>query len=386
MRLYSRFFAIATIGTIALLPLLLLPAMVGVLVDDGGLTETQAGWLSAVGALGGAGVSFMMALRMHCIQPRRLAAIMLLLATGLDGISAFIVGPDAAFYGVRILSGLATTAAYVIVIAAFARFEQYERGYGMFVTLQFLVSGIGLYLLPVFSSNMGAKGMYLILAACNAGAFALAAALPSTGSAKPQAAENPKSELRFLLSLATLAAILGFGIFEMANNVQFTYVERYGVSIGLVGEEIGFSLLIGSLVGIPGAFAIVLLGDRFGTVVPLGFGIGMGVLGLVFLSLGPSYSGYFIGSCCLGFSWAFCLPFIQSLLAGLDREGSVLAAGSTASMLGAAIGPGLAAAVLGEGNYRAVFAVAIFLFVLSFAAFLVSRTRASAAAKTMVTT
>lgn len=372
MGLYARFFAISAIGTVALLPLLLLPAMVGVLVDEGGLTEAQAGWLSAAGALGGAGVSFVMALRMHHIYPRRVAAVMMLLAVGLDGLSAFLVGPDLVFYVVRVVSGLTTTAAYVITLAAFARFDQYERGYGLFVTLQFLVSGIGLYILPVYAEAIGAKGMYLGLAASNALALALTWSLPD---AAPQATSSKQSgsELRFLLSLATLAAVFGFCAFEMANTAQFTYVERFAVSIDLTGDQIGFVLLIASLIGIPGAFAIVLIGDRFGTVVPLAFGITLGIAGLAILTSEPSYKGYFTGSCCLGFSWAFCLPYIQSFLASLDRDGSVVAAGSAASTLGAAVGPGLAATVLGNGKYSAVFAAAIGLFILSMALFFLSR-------------
>ncbi|MEM6833024.1 MAG: MFS transporter [Pseudomonadota bacterium] len=385
MELYARFFAISVIGTVALLPLLILPAMVGVLVDEGGLSEAQAGWLSSAGAFGGAGVSFLMALRMHHIHPRRVAAVMLLLAIFLDGISAFVIGPDPLFYAVRILSGLTTTAAYVITLAAFARFDNYERGYGVFVTLQFLVSGIGLYLLPVYASEIGATGMYLVLAACNALALLLTWTLPST-AAQEAVSSKPGSELRFLLSLVTLAAVFGFCTFEMANTAQFTYVERFAVSIGLLDEDIGFVLLIASLIGIPGAFAIVLIGDRFGTVLPLAFGILLAIAGLSILMYSPTYSGYLVGSCCLGFSWAFCLPYIQSFLAGLDRDGSVVAAGSTASTLGAAIGPGLAATMLGEGQYAAVFATAIVLFVLSTALFILSGARAATSRTCMVTT
>ena len=374
---YARFLAFSIIGSVMLLPLLVLPAMVGILVDEGGLSEATAGWLAALGAIGGAGISLVMAVRMHRIPPRKVAFIAITCAVILDALSAFNVGATTFFFALRLASGLATTMAYVLAIASFARFDAFERGYGLFVTLQFLISGIGLYLLPVYASEIGADGMYLIFAAAGVVALGMATFLPTTAPLQDPPGDNnrapSRNELRVLLSVATAAAVFGFAAFEMANNAQFTFVERFGVSIGLIDEEIGYTLLIASLIGIPAAFLIVLMGDRFGILAPLGFGMGMAVVGLLIFIFDDSYTGYFIGSCFMGFSWAFCLPFIQAFLASLDREGSALAAGSTASTLGAAAGPAVAASIVGEGQYGAVFAAAIFMFAVSIALFVISR-------------
>ena len=374
---YARFLAFSIIGSVMLLPLLVLPAMVGILVDEGGLSEATAGWLAALGAIGGAGISLVMAVRMHRIPPRKVAFIAITCAIIFDGLSAFNVGATTFFFALRLASGLATTMAYVLAIASFARFDAFERGYGLFVTLQFLISGVGLYLLPVYASEIGADGMYLIFAAGGVVALGMATFLPRTAPLQDPPGDSTsapeRNELRVLLSVATAAAVLGFAMFEMANNAQFTFVERFGVSIGLVDEEIGYTLLIASLIGIPAAFLIVLMGDRFGILAPLGFGIAMAVLGLTIFIVDDSYTGYFIGSCFMGFSWAFCLPFIQAFLATLDREGSALAAGSTASTLGAAAGPAVAASIVGDGQYAAVFAAAIFMFAVSIALFVISR-------------
>jgi hypothetical protein len=48
------------------------------------------------------------------------------------------------------------------------------------------------------------------------------------------------------------------------------------------------------------------------------------------------FSEYMTGSILLGFSWAFCLPFIQGLLASMDSHGSAVAAVSGASTIGGA--------------------------------------------------
>ena len=67
----------------------------------------------------------------------------------------------------------------------------------------------------------------------------------------------------------------------------------------------------------------------------------------------------------LGFSWAYCLPYIQGLTAALDPHGSAIAAGASASTVGGAAGPALAAVVVGEGEYRSVMLLAIVLFLLA---------------------
>ena len=236
-------------------------------------------------------------------------------------------------------------ATYVAAVSSFARYDGYERGFGLYVTLQFIVSGLGLYLVPVYADQMGAMGLFGGFAVLDLLALGFARFLPAEPAASIGESES-RSELKILLGLSALMAILGFAAFEAANNAQFTYIERFGVFLGVSDQKIGFSLLIASLVGIPGAFSIVVVGQRFGTLGPLVFGIAIALAGLAILLVADSYVAYFIGRCCMGFSWAFCLPFIQSLLATIDRKGSVIAAGTSFSTLGSAIGPGLAAVVV----------------------------------------
>ncbi len=359
-----RFLVFSVIGTVALMRLLVLPAMIGVLVDEGGLDEVTAGWLTSMGALGGAIVAMVMAFYMHRINPRKIAVISLSVAIVAEIMSAYSVGPTVLFFTIRIIAGIAIGAAYVIAIAAIARLENFERGYGIFVTLQFIVSGLGLYILPVYSSSMGVEGMYFGFAGLDALALALTPFISTTAEAETEKRAS-LSEWRVILSVVTVAAVMAFAFFEMANNAQFTYIERFGVSLSLTDETIGTSLLIGSLIGIPGAFSIVFLGQRFGTIIPLNIGIGAAVAGLLVLIFIKTAEGFLLGGCLLGFSWAFCLPYIHALLAELDREGSAVAAGSSASSLGGALGPAFAANVVGQGSYINVFTLTIGLFIVA---------------------
>lgn len=364
-----RHFAVfSVVATVAMTPFLVLPAMVGVLVDNAGMSESSAGWSASLSFLASAVTGFFLALRIHHLNLRRLATIALAMTAIADLLSAYTAGSTTLFFAVRIAAGVSLGMSYVAAISSFARFDGYERGFGVFVTLQFVVSGLGLYIIPIFADQLGAKGLFLIFVGLDCCALLLARYLPA-GCAATTERKASGSELKILLTASALFAIIGFALFEAANNAQFTYIERFGVALELSDHTIGFTLLIASLIGIPGAFAIVVIGHRFGTTWPLVFGIGVGITGLLVLLGAESYGSYFFGNCCMGFSWAFCLPYIQTLLASIDRNGSAIAAGTSFSTLGGAFGPGLAAMVVTGGAYDNVFMLAIGLFIITLIVF-----------------
>jgi predicted MFS family arabinose efflux permease len=268
MTLFSRFSVYSLAGTISLMSLLALPAMIGILVDESPLSETQAGWTASIRFFGGAVIAFVMAFRMHSLDLRKTAILSFILAALGDAASGYITHLPVFFMSVQFVTGIAAGAAYTAIIAAFARERHVDRGYGMFITLQFLVSGLSLYLLPVFSSVLSVSGMFLIFAVLSLAGAGLSRNLPERVT-RGVASRPQRSELKVLMARATLFGALGFAIFEAANTAQFTYVERFAVSLGLSDHELGLAMLVGSLAGIPGAFVIVLTGSRFGRVGPL---------------------------------------------------------------------------------------------------------------------
>jgi len=368
---FRTFCILSLAGTISIMPLLVLPAMVGVLVDESGMSESFAGFSASVNFLGGAAIALVMAFYMHHINLRKFTAVALLAAAVMDVVSAYSSGHELIFLLARIAAGVGAGGAYTCIVAAFARYREVDRGYGIFITLQFVVSGIGLYLLPVYATSLGTKGMFLMIAGLEVLALLLVRHLP--GKAVRQREEPFKvSELGVMLAPATIFAVIGFGLFETANTAQFTYVERLGVAIDLADQKIGTALLIASLAGIPGAFIIVLVGDRFGRTGPLALGISISVAGLLGLIFAQGFISYLIACICMGFAWAFCLPFIQGMLALLDRNGTAIAAGASASTIGGAAGPGIAAAIVGNGQYQNVFMTSIGLFVLCLIGFVMA--------------
>ena len=363
-----HFVVFSVIGTVTLMPLLVLPAMIGVLVDNAGMSESSAGWSASINFLASAVVGLLMSVRIHHMNLRQVATVALTLAVIADLVSGFTAGNTTFFFAARAVAGLLLGAAYITSVSSFARYDGYERGFGLFVTLQFIISGLGLYIVPVYADAMGAKGLFGLFAGMDVIALLLARFLPSEKAAEPGHGIS-ESELKILLTGSAILAIVGFAVFEAANNAQFAYIERFGVALEISDQQVGLALMIASLVGIPGAFSIVIVGQRFGTLSPLVLGISIAIGGLLVLLNAESYGAYFFGGCCMGFSWAFCLPFIQSLLATIDRKGSAISAGTSFSTFGSAFGPGLAATVVAGGKYANVFLLSIGLFVVTMVLF-----------------
>lgn len=370
-----QFYVCSVIGTVSFLPLLVLPAMVNVLVDEAGLSESFAGWVASGNFVGFSAVALLMAFRMHRVDLRRLAGGALAIALAADAASAYLAAPTAAFLLVRFVTGATNGAVQIAALAAVARLDDPERGFGCVITLQFVVAALGCYILPVYSAQLGATGMFLLFAACDLFALALARQLPGRAIHTATGTER-RSERSVLFAGATLLALFGYAMFEAAATSQYTYLGRLGVSLAFSDNQIGTALMVASLAGIPGAFAIIAIGKRFGTIGPIATGIGIAIAGLVILLTSGSFAWYLTAGICLGFAWAFCLPFIQALMASLDRNGSAVAAGSSAATIGVAIGPGLAASLVEVGRYERVFAFAIALLLVSAMGFSASVARA----------
>ena len=364
------FFALSFIAVMSIYPVLTLPVMIGILMDHAGMSSFSAGWLTAVGTLSTASAGFIMSIKMDNKNLQKLSRFTLIIAIFTDLLSAFTAGATIIFFLVRVIWGLAMGVAHASSVSSIAHYDNFKQGFGIYVGLQFIVSGIGLYIIPVYADIIGVTGFFFGFAVLDFVALIFTKYLGSDYNEPVQKNKNNTS-LGVMISVPAIMAIIGFTVFEAANTAQFSYIERFGVISNLTEHQIGIALLVGSLLGIPGAFSIFILGDKFGLVRPLIFGFLLSISALTMLLLSSNYIIYFITSCMLGFSWSFCMPFIESLLAKIDRKGRVVAAGSSISFFGSAFGPGMAAIVVSGDIYTNSFILSICLFSITLLIFLI---------------
>ena len=356
--------AASVMGCVTLIPVLIGPIIIGVLVDFGGLTDTEAGITAGYGAIGSVAVALICALMMHRLPLRKLAIGGLCLAIAVNVMAAFNYQQLSLFYTLRALAALGEGAAYAAVMSSFARYPDSERRYGLFMMLQFGIAGIVLWALPTFLPEMSVEAMYLGFAGVQIAVLPLVWSLPSN-AADVAGVSIRGSEWRLLLAVTAIAGLVALCFSEASNIGTDAYLERIAVHAGLSDEQIGVSLGLASILGMPGAFAILFLGGRLGHALPALVGFMVGAASLVGILQSESYLGFFLFTCIHSVAWAFVTPYIQSILADLDPGGAVVTAGGIASGAGAGLGPAATATLVSANNYSGVLVTGLGAFAIA---------------------
>ncbi|MFC1796110.1 MFS transporter [Pseudomonadota bacterium] len=361
----KRTVLLAVLGSISLMPLLVLPVMVGSFVDHMALSDSEAGYVASAGFLGGAIAAIFISLRIHHVDLRRMAYLGLGLMVLADG------GSIAAehmnfwlFVSLRFLSGMGGAAAYASVMGSFAGWREPDRAYGLFMAMQFAFSAVGLYGLPWVLPDTGVAGILVLFTVLDILALFLVRRLPA-GPERRGAGLNATVEWRVILAATSVLCLLGIGLFEAANMANFTYADRIGILFGLKGEQIGLVLGISTMLGIPAGFGVYFVGSRFGRFRPILVAALVQIAALLLLLSGPGKAGYIVAMCLLAPCWGFALPYFQAIEARIDPGGSVVVAGGFATAFGGFLGPAIAASLVSPGDYGTmIVAAGICLFVV----------------------
>ena len=348
----QRTILLAVLGSITLMPLLVLPVMVGSFVDYLGLNESEAGYLASAGFLGSAVAAIFVSLRVHHLDLRRLAYMGLVLMIVADSASGAAVHiPFWVLVGLRFVSGVGGAAAYASVMSAYAGWREPDRAYGLFMSFQFFFSAAGLYGLPWLLPGSGISSLFALFALLDVMALLLVSRLPAMHE-RSGAGTGAPLEWRVIVAATSVMCLFGIGLFEAANMANFTYSERIGLSFGLSSREIGVVLGASTVLGIPAAFGVFLLGSRCGRFVPIMAAALSQVTALSLLLTGSNHVIYVMAMCLLAMGWAFALPYFQAIEAEIDPGGSVVVAGGFATAFGGFAGPALAASLVSPGSYR----------------------------------
>jgi predicted MFS family arabinose efflux permease len=369
-KISMRMLWMGILGSITVLPVLILPNLVGSVVDELGFTETQASTAASLNFVAGAIIALVMAFNIRSLNLQKVAVISLFLAAISDFLSGYTGDNVYLFMTMRALAGLGQGAAYTAVMSSIARTGDPDRGYGILMTMQFGISAIGLYLIPLVLSLAGIQGMFIGLAAMDLiGIFMAYKLIPSKrGIDSNLHDENDLSQVEWkvIFGGAAIMVILGLCFLETAMTAQFSFTERVATQrLGMEPEAVGSILAIASLLSIPGGFGCVLLGTRYGRSIPLFMGLATSIVGVTLLAMAQDPLMYAISAYILGFTWAFTLPYYQAAQAALCPHGSIVAAGSFSGTMGNAAGPGLAGMAVLIGGYNAVLLMAGAMLLIS---------------------
>lgn len=339
---------ISLLGTLGASALMVMPILVYSYVDFAGFTESDAGLIASTNLFGIAvsAIIVTFGVRRWPLRTMSLWGLVILIV----GDFATASTSELAYFQVaRFISGLGGGTVFATVMAAIARLSFAEKGYGIFMVFQFGVSAILIVLLEMLLIGWGITTLFYVLGGLAAMSMLLLPVLSHYDDIKVQQ-DSSKIDWVAILSLPAILSILAVLLFEAGNSALWVYFERVGADIGFASEKLAAALGASTFLAILGGFAVMVIGTRFGRFIPVTIGIVLISLTAYFVFSVDTLFEYGLASFLFQASWAFTLPFIQGAQAEMDRLGSVAVAGQFATMLGASLGPFVAAFGISGGG------------------------------------
>lgn len=368
----ARVIAIVIIGMAVNIYIPVAPSILGALVDYQGLDMDVAGRLISYNFWGGAAGSVLAIFLLHRpgwnLRATMFVCLMLVILT--SGASVWFAGNVPALAVVRVLNGVGAGLGFTVSCVAAIGTPRIERTYAILYGSPFLISGIGLALLPHVYRASGIDGAFYGMGLLNLLCLGLLPLFPRTVEQEQKqatAARDLDSGARRLAGLALVALLLHY----IFNSGIWTYFERLGVAAGMTSETAGAILGPGMGAAILGMIAASLLGDRLGYMKPIYIGIVAITLSTIALLGSSSQLVFGLSTAVFNASITFVTPYMVAILALLIPSGIGVTTANIATIVGFSAGPFLVSFMVAAGVFTpailataAGFVIVLVLFVL----------------------
>ena len=338
---------ISTVYPLGPAAIILMPMIVGGLIDSYGFSEQQAANIASMEGMGLVVASVLAAAWIRRVSWVKALFTSLLLYAILNAVSANL-GDFMPLLLVRFLTGLAGGSLFSITIAALGDNHEPDRAFGFAQAVQGAMMLAGFSAAPYLLQAWSVSALYYMLAGASVLMLLTLFRFPSHGLKRTESEElNVRESHNSLLIWLGLAASVIFFV----NVFGFwAFVERIGQAAGLPANTIGLALGVSQILAIAGALAAVLASDRYGRYLPLLIvliGQSMALFALMG-KFGPV--AYFVSAGAFQALFIVAVSYQMGAIAKLDIKGRFLVMMTAAQGLGAAFGPSIAAALIGEGN------------------------------------
>lgn len=357
-----RVVAIVLLGMAANIFTPLAPSLLGAMVDYQGLSIDVAGRLVSLNFWGGVLASVIALFMLHRpgwnLRLTMLGCLLVVIATNFASIASSNSYPM--LVAVRLLNGAGAGLGFTVACVAVISTQRIERSYAVLYGSPFLISGLGLALLPLVYRAGGIDGAFYVMAAINLLAILLLPWFPRTveggGKNPEQAAAGATSVPGALVGLMLLALLLYYAF----NSGIWAYFERMGVAAGMTPERVGVVLGAGMAAAIVGMVAASLLGDRLGYRKPIYIGVVAITIATVAFLGSPSDLLFGIAAAVFNASIPFVTPYLVAILALLVPTGMGVTAANIVTITGFAAGPLLISYLVSDNGFTlAILATAV---------------------------
>lgn len=340
----------------------ILPILIGAIVDQLQLDRSMVGWITFSNisglALGGLLATLLIG-KVSLLKMIRIACVILIL---FDLMSAYCSTGQSLLF-VRFLSGLGGGILYASSLASFSALKDSIKAFGIYIVSYALISGITLFILPYFIEPYGFKiGFYTLVG------MAVISLLISNVVSEFESNLSIKdftSLPSLLKNKYVVLSLLSYFLLQMGGGVVYTYTERIAKEAGQPVEFVGLVLSLGAVLSVVGALVVIKMGNRYSQKWPVIFGIIL--MGASMAALFRSeYALWFLsGSCLIGGFWSTLIPYYQQLQGRFDPFGRIVTVGTVVNMGGRATGPAIAAAFLSDYDFEMVVWLALACLLLA---------------------
>jgi hypothetical protein len=368
----ARVIAILIVGMAVNVYIPVAPSILGALVDYQGVDLDVAGRLIAYNFWGASAASVFALFVLH--RPgwnlRASMGACLLLVVVTSGASVWYAGNVPALAVVRFLNGVGAGLGFTVSCVAAIGAPRIERIYAVLYGSPFVISGIGLAVLPQVYRSAGIEGAFYGMGLLNLLCFALLPFFPKTVdcSEAPAGSTVGLDSATARLVALVLAGLLLHYVF---NSGIWAYFERLGVAAGMTADTTGAILGPAMSAAIIGMVAASLLGDRLGYMKPIYIGIVVITLATLGLLKSSSELLFGLGTALFNASITFVTPYVVAILALLIPSGLGVTSANIATIVGFSVGPFLVSFMVADGAFTpailataAGFVVVLVLFAL----------------------
>ncbi len=358
---------------------ILMPMIVGGLIDSYGFTEQQAANIAAVEGLGLVVASVLAAFWIRKVSWVRALALAFLSYAALNIVSASLDGFEPLLVA-RFLTGLAGGSLFAVTVAALGDNREPDRAFGLAQAVQGVMMLAAFFAAPYLIQTWRVGALFYMLGGASLLLLVTLRWFPTRGRTRAAPADTTRQGTGHtaLIWLGLFASVIFF-----VNVFGFwAFVERIGQAAGLPVATIGLALGVSQVMAIVGALAAAAASDRYGRYWPLCIVLVGQCVALFALigAFGPAV--YFLATGIFQALFIVGVSYQMGAIAKLDTRGRFLVMMTAAQGLGAAFGPAIAAALIREdSNYSGIMQMAVLFCCISTLLFLfvVYRSRGAAA-------
>lgn len=327
--------------------IILMPMIVGGLIDSYGFSEQQAGNIAALEGMGLVIASILAAAWIRRVAWGKALVVAFLAYALLNVLSASITAYLPLLL-LRCLTGLAGGSVLAVTVAALGDQAEPDRAFGLAQAVQGVMM-LGAFLAaPWLVGNWGVSALFYMLAGAALLMMPSLSRFPAAGRIREAGAAGPEQPAgnTGLIWLGLFASVLFF-----INVFGFwAFVERIGQAAGLPVQTVGLALGISQVMAIAGALVAAWASDRYGRYLPLAV-VFVGQAAALFAVLGDfGASTFFVVTGLFQALFIIGVSYQMGAIAKLDTHGRYLVTMTAAQGLGAALGPALAATLIRDGG------------------------------------